>query len=360
MTQPPVRYRPDVEETKEDEQETIQQLNETFDVILERTAEDYGHAVRAVHAKAHGVLQGEFVVRDGLPPELAQGVFATPGTHKAYLRLSTNAGDILPDAISLPRGVAIKVFDVAGERLPGSEGTAQDFIMVNGKVFQAKTADKFLGNLKMLAKTTDRMEGTKKVMSAALRGVNKALVAVGIESPAIASLGGAPNAEPLGETYYSAVPFRYGEYLAKFSLAPVSPEMRALTGQEIDIDGREDAIREEVQREMRSMAAEWEFRVQLCRDLDAQPIEDPTAEWDEEAYPFQTVASIRVPAQDSWDEATRRTIDEETRFSVWTGIVDHQPLGNINRARRDTYRHSADFRARVNGCPYHEPTGADG
>ena len=31
-------------------------------------------------------------------------------------------------------------------------------------------------------------------------------------------------------------------------------------------------------------------------------------------------------------------------------------IGYINRARRDTYRHSADFRARVNGCPYHEPS----
>ncbi len=43
------------------------------------------------------------VVKPGLPPELAQGLFATPGTHKAFMRLSTNAGDILPDAVSLPR-----------------------------------------------------------------------------------------------------------------------------------------------------------------------------------------------------------------------------------------------------------------
>ncbi len=51
-----------------------------------------------------------------------------------------------------------------------------------------------------------------------------------------------------------------------------------------------------------------------------------------------------------------QAVNEEMRFSVWTGIADHQPLGNINRARREPYRHSADFRATFNGCPYHEPS----
>ena len=359
MTEVPVRYRPDVEQAQADEPGTVGQLNSAFDIILERTAEDYGHAVRSVHAKSHGVLDGELTIDAGLPPELAQGLFATPGTHKVLIRLSTNAGDILPDAISLPRGLAMKVLDVPGERLPGSEGTAQDFIMINGKVFTAPTAEKFLGNLKMLAKTTDRLQGTKKVVSTALRGVRHAFEAVGAEAPAaVEALGGAPNAEPLGETYYSVTPFRYGDHIAKFSLKPAAPAMTALTGQTVRIEGREDAIREEVQKEMRGIDAEWEFRVQLCRDLAKQPVEDPTVEWDEAEAPFLKVGTVRATAQDSWDPARVQRIDERTRFSIWTGIAAHQPLGNVNRARRDTYRHSADFRARVNGCPYHEPASA--
>jgi len=356
MSDTPVLYRPDVEQVQDDEQETVQQLNSTFDVILERTAEDYGHAVRSVHAKSHGILEGDLTVNGGLPPELAQGLFATPGTHKVLLRLSTNAGDILPDVISLPRGLAMKVFDVPGERLPGSEGTAQDFIMINGKTFLAPTAKKFLGNLKILAKTTDRLEGTKKAVSAALRGVRSAFEAVGAEAPAaINALGGAPNVEPLGETYFSATAFRFGDYIAKFSLRPIAQGMTALTGKTIDIGGRENAIREEIQKEMRGTDAEWEFRVQLCRNLEKQPVEDPTLEWDENEARFFTVGTVRAAAQDSWDATRVQLVNEETRFSVWTGIAAHRPLGNINRARKETYRHSADFRARVNGCPYHEP-----
>ncbi len=147
----PVRFTDSVETRQDDEQATIQELNETFDKILDTTSKDYGHAVRSVHAKAHAILQGTLTVASGLPPELAQGMFATPGEHAVFMRLSTNAGDILPDTISLPRGLALKVLDVEGERLPGAEGRTQNFVMVNGPVFQAKTADKFLGSLKKLA-----------------------------------------------------------------------------------------------------------------------------------------------------------------------------------------------------------------
>jgi hypothetical protein len=353
--QAPVRYTPDVEQVKPDEGETIEQLNRTFDKILHKVAEDSGHAVRSVHAKSHGILEGVLTVDANLPPELAQGLFARAGEHPVYMRLSTNAGDILPDAVSLPRGLALKVLDVEGERLPGAEGTTQNFIMVNGTVFQAPSADKFLGSLKLLAGTTDRAEGLKVAASTVLRGVNKALQAVGVESTTIASLGGAPNVDPLGETYYSVTPFRYGDYIAKFSVAPVAPGLTALTGTEIDASGRPDAIRETVRAEMRGIEGVWEFRVQLCRDLERQPVEDPTVEWTEDEAPFQRVGLITIRPQDSWDAARVQAVDEEMRFSVWTGLAAHQPLGNINRARNIPYRHSAEFRQRFNGCPIHEP-----
>ncbi|TCR00559.1 catalase family protein [Neorhizobium sp. JUb45] len=351
----PIRYTPEIETFHSDEKETQAGLNEAFDTILERTAEDYGHAVRSVHAKAHGIIKGVMRVHEGLAAELAQGLFESAGEHPVYMRISTNAGDILPDAVSLPRGLAMKVVDVFGDRLPGAEGTTQDFVMVNGPVFQAKTAAQFLKSLKMLAKTTDRMEGTKVVMSSVLQTVNTALESVGVASPAVQSLGGAPNVDPLGETYFSVTPFRYGDYIAKFRLKPVSPDLTALTGKIIDTSVREDAIRETVQAEMLTTRAVWEFQVQLCCDTEKQPIEDPTVEWSEDDAPFVTVATVTAEPQDSWNDDKVRTVDEEMRFSVWTGLAAHQPLGNINRARRSAYQHSADFRQAFNRCPMHEP-----
>ena len=124
-----VRYDTSLERPIDGEEEVHRGLMDTMKGIEETTSRDYGHAVRAVHAKAHAILEGTMTIEPGLPPELAQGMFAAPGEHRILMRLSTNAGDILPDAISLPRGLALKVLDVEGERLPGAEGTTQDFIM---------------------------------------------------------------------------------------------------------------------------------------------------------------------------------------------------------------------------------------
>jgi catalase len=356
---PPIPFTDSLETRQKNEEDTIQELNETFDKILDTTAKDYGHAVRSVHAKAHGILQGTLTVASDLSPELAQGMFAGPGKHIVFMRLSTNAGDILPDTISLPRGLALKVLNVDGERLPGAEGRTQNFVMINGPVFQAKTADKFLGSLKKLAGTTDRMEGVKAAMSTVMQGVSSALETVGIESPTIQSMGGAPNVDPLGETYYSVTPFRYGDYVAKFAVVPVSENLKSLTKKEIDATDRPNAIRQNVEGEMLVTDGVWELRVQLCRDLEKQPIEDSTVEWKEEDSPFQTVATIHAGRQDSWDAAKLQKVDEEMRFSPWIGLVAHRPLGNINRARKEPYEHSAEYRARFNRCPIHEPSGAE-
>lgn len=353
--QPPIPYTPDVEHIPDDEADTIAGLNAVLKDILDTTSADYGHAVRAVHAKSHGLMEAELEVLPGLPPELAQGLFATPGVHPAVLRISTNPGDILSDSVSVPRGVALKIMDVDGERLEGAEGRTQDFIMVNGPVFSAPDAAAFLKSLKLLAKTTDRAEWAKKAMSAILRGTERVLEAVGGESATLKTMGGAPNVHPLGETYYTQTAFRFGDHVAKLSLVPVSDALTRHTDQIIDTKGRPDALRETVAADAAAGPCEWDLRVQLCRDLETMPVEDPTVLWDEEAAPFRSVARLRASPQPGWSEARSAIVDETLRFSVWTGLEAHRPLGSVNRVRRATYEMSSNFRARTNGCPIHEP-----
>lgn len=349
------RYTTDVETVRDGEAETVDGLKKQFGHILDTTLADYGRGVRSVHAKAHGIARGKLTVMADLPAELAQGLFAKPGTYDAVIRISTNPGDILDDSISVPRGLALKVLGVEGERLPGSEGdTTQDFVMANAPVFAAKDAEKFLGNLKMLARTTDKAEGAKRVFSAALRGIEAGLEAVGLESATIKTMGGAPQVHPLGATYFGQTPYRFGEHVAKFQLRPVSPDLLALADATIDVGGRENAIREDVDAALAAHGGRWELRFQLRTDADAMPVEDATVEWDEDASPYRTVAILDVPPQHGWS-AEHEGLDEALSFSPWHGLAAHRPLGNINRARRETYRYSADRRREANGCPLHEP-----
>jgi catalase len=355
MLKPPIRYSAALEQPQPDEGETVAQMEESFDTILETTSKDYGKAVRAVHAKSHGILKGELSIRDDLPPELAQGLFAAPGTYPVVMRFSTNPGDVIDDAIGLPRGLAWKVMEVDGDRLPGAEGRTQDFVMVNAPVFAAATPEKFASNLKLLAKTTDKAEWAKKALSYVLRGAEAALEAVGTESTLLKTMGGSKNVHPLGETYFSATPFRHGSFVAKYQVVPVSPDLTALTDTVIDTSGRPNAIREDMQQSAAKVRGEWEVRVQLLRDTEAQPIEDAATPWPEDVSPYITVATIRTEPQDSWSADKVAEVDDNLRFSVWTGLAAHQPLGGVNRVRKPVYDHSVEYRRRFNGCPLHEP-----
>ncbi len=354
----PLRFSPAMEKPEENEAETNDALIEQMTKISQTTFEHSGHAIRSVHAKSHGVLRGELTVLDGLPPELAQGLFGTPASYAAVLRFSTLPGDILDDSVSTPRGLAVKVIGVEGARLPGSEGdVTQDFVMVNGPAFSAPTPAKFLGNLKMLAATTDKAEGVKKVVSAVARGTESVIEAFGGKSPTITTMGGQAETHILGETFYSQVPILYGDYVAKFSVAPIF-ELSTLTDAPLDANGNPNALRDAVAEHFASKGGEWEFRVQLCTDLEAMPIEDASVVWPEDASPYIVVARLMVKPQPSWDPAAVAAIDDGLAFSPWHGLAAHRPLGGVMRARNTTYTSSATFRGRHNGCPMHEPRAA--
>ncbi|MBV9842126.1 MAG: catalase family protein [Sphingomonadaceae bacterium] len=345
----PVPYSPGVETIEPDEAETQEGINAVLRAILDVTSKDYGHAVRSVHAKGHGIAEGVLEIVDGLSPELAQGLFARGGRYDAILRISTNPGDILDDSISVPRGAALKVIGV------DSGSGSQDFVLVDEPAFFAPNPKMFLQNLKLLARTTDKAEGFKRGLSAVLRAAEGALELVGLQSSALQSLGGAANSHPLGRTYFSQTAFRYGDHIAKFQLAPVSPNLVELAGATVHTHDRPDALREDVREVLAEQETVWELRVQLCTDLEAMPIEDASVAWDEKQSPFRTVARLIVEPQAAWEPGISEKREDELAFTPWHCLEAHRPLGGVNRARKPAYEMSSGFRGRFNGCPVHEP-----
>ncbi len=345
-----------MERVAPDENETEAALIKTLTKISETTLAHSHHATRGVHAKSHGVLYGELQVLEHLPEVLAQGMFGSLGRYPVMLRFSTIPGDILADKVSTPRGLAIKVVGVEGTRLPGGEAdVTQDFVLVNGPAFGAPTAKKFLGSLKAVAATTDIAPSLKSVFSTLARGTEAALEAFGTKSPTVLSLGGHPETNILGETFYSQAPILYGPYIAKVAVAPVSPGLTALTNAPLDMHDKPNALREAVVAHFAAHGGEWELRVQLCTDLETMPIEDASVVWPESQSPYIAVARIVVSPQDAWSPLAVAEIDEGLAFSPWHGLAAHRPLGSVMRARKATYESSANFRATRNHCPIHEP-----
>lgn len=351
----PLPYSPAFEIPEPDEVETARRIVRTMRGIAETVAGDAHRAFRPVHAKSHGFVFGELKVLEGLAPPYAQGLFARSGNWPVVMRLSTTPGDLLPDRVSTPRGIALKIIGVDGERVSGSEGDiTQDFVMVNGRVFPAPGAKGFANKLQLLAATTNRAPRLKTLLSAALRGVESLLARTGHESSALKVLGGHPATNILGETFFSQVPLLYGRYMAKVSLAPASESLKALTGAPIDLH-HDDAIREAVSAHFANQGGEWDLRVQLCTSLERMPIEDASVEWPESESPFVPVARIRANPQTTWSPRLAAMVDEGMSFTPWHAIAAHRPLGSVMRVRKFVYDAAAKFRAERNVVPISEP-----
>ncbi|MEO6117769.1 MAG: catalase family protein [Methylotenera sp.] len=356
----PLFYDAKYEVSEESEAETSAELVETLHSISETTFKDSGHTTRSVHAKSHGLLRGELTVLEGLPPVLAQGIFAKVGSWPVVMRFSTVPGDMLDDSVSTPRGLAIKVVGVEGERLQGSESdVTQDFVLVNGPAFLTPGAKKFLSSLKLLATTTDRAPTLKKALSAVLRGTEKIIEAFGGESPTIKAMGGHPETHILGESFFSQVPMLFGPYMAKVSIAPVSAELQALTNAPLNVNGKPNGLRDAVVEFFATNQAEWELRVQLCTDLETMPIEDASVVWSEEQSPYIAVARITATPQVAWSEARSVAVDDGMSFSPWHGVIAHRPIGSIMRIRKVAYEMSARLRNEHNARKIVEPKNLD-
>jgi len=351
-----VRFDSSMEHLDEQEAETAAHLIDTISKIQSKVYEDSGHAHRGVHAKSHGVLVGEFKVHASLPPILAQGLFAKSAVYPVVMRFSTIPGDVLDDNVSVPRAVAIKIIGVPGARVDGSEADCtQDFVLANGLVFPQGHPKAFLNRLKLLAGTTDRAPGLKKVLSTVMRGAERLVEATGAQSPTLMTLGGYPEVNILGEDFYSQAPILYGDCIAKVALKPFSAGLRALRKTPVDLKDKPNGLRDAVVEFFRANGGEWELQVQLCTDIDTMPIEDAAKQWSEDQSPYLSVGRITMPPQNAWSIDRVKMVDDGMAFNPWHALAAHRPLGATMRVRKSVYEAAAQFRASHNHTSIVEP-----
>jgi hypothetical protein len=287
-------------------------------------------ALRDAHAKAHGCVSAHFIVEPELPEILQRGVFATARAYPAWVRFSNGSGARQPDNTPDGRGMAIKLMDVPGEKLLDAERDArtQDFVMINFPVFfVANVADyvSFFANAQAFFASHSREAANFR-----------------------ASAGIIPS--PLETQYFSMTPYMLGDGQAvKFSARPC-------VGQSPDplVMESSDYLQVMLAQHLDHADACFDFLVQMQKDAQAMPIEDPTLEWDQARSPFVKVARLIIPAQ-SFDGPEQMEFCDNLSFTPWHSLPEHRPLGGINRARRTVYQTISQLRHDLNHAPRVEP-----
>jgi len=145
-------YRPEIERPEADEQETIDGIIRGMIQQSETVERREHHVVRASHAKSSALVTGTLEIAADLPQELAQGLFATPGSHPVAVRFTQGPRVTLGSRVSTHRGMAIKVYDVEGEKLPGHDAETQDFVLATSTTFPPGAAAGFLRDSSIIGK----------------------------------------------------------------------------------------------------------------------------------------------------------------------------------------------------------------
>jgi catalase len=304
---------------------------------------DNTRVLRDAHAKSHGCVKAEVRVREDIDPSLRHGVLSEPGKQwNAWMRLSN--GNAYPqfDRIKDARGMAIKLLDVPGAKLTDDPRHAgdQDFVMFNHPVFFVRDVAEYRSNFAAQAQG-------KKILaffpSADPHSWELRHLMIALET-----LAPAPQS-PVATTYSSVAPYKLGPHNIKYRVTPAleqCPDYR-LPEQNRDLP---NFLRNALYQQLSLDRTPACFVLQVQRQNAAHymPIEDTSIEWDEAISPFETVADIRLPAQD-FDSHEQNIDCDNLSFNPWHALPEHRPIGGINRLRKAVYESISSYRLERNG-----------
>lgn len=295
---------------------------------------------RDVHMKMHGAMKAEFTVPETLPLELRVGLFARPGTYKAWVRFSNSARAANPDRKGDIRGMAVKLMGVPGRKVLEAEANAatHDFVLISASRFPSKTADQFD---KLVAAVLGSLLDQGRYFLTHPRALWILLTTM------------VRHANILQVRYFSAVPYAFGNQVVKYVVTPRMAERSSMPSKPSDNFLREVAVAQLADKE-----AVFDFAVQFRRDEASMPLEDPSRMWSLELSPPRNVALLRIQEQ-VFDTDAINAFGENLSFTPWHCLPEHKPLGAINRARKAIYETLSAFRHEANRVSQREPTGWD-
>ncbi|SEB14319.1 catalase family protein [Pedobacter hartonius] len=369
MTHKYIKFDPGIENIPPDFNQKVEKIiAETLETVrLSKQRSGNGYATRDVHVKGYGLLKAELEIRKDLPEEFAQGLYAKAGKYKAVIRFSNASSALTTDAKSAPfMGMAIKIFDVAGETDLDDEAHSGtfDYNLISIPSLFCSSIEHYSYINHLVLKVDEYfakgIPGILKFGYHWLTGMGKFFpTPLTIrELYNFISLSRLKPTNLLLNEYYSVGAVRHGDYIAKIRAKPVTAYADEITRRVLNLKSADQVFRPALAEELKEHNYEFVIQVQLCKDLKRMPVEDLTIKWPEQLSPFVTVANLKIPKQDI-SGGDNLKIMEHLSFSPFRCLEENRPLGNLQLTRKEVYRQSSILRNKLNHVPRKEPSGPE-
>ena len=303
-----------------------------------------GKYERGGNTKTHGLVRATVTIRDDLPAHLRRGIFAEPRSYPAYVRYSGPGPDVPRDIQDVGFGsMAMKIMDVPGPKMMPDEQYTQDMACICTPTF-----------------VTPDTRSNARLQDWSLRDMPLYYFLDPRDSHILdflmQSLWNETQYNPLGQRYFSCVPYLLGEGQAmQYSFAPRTAVDRHIPGIPFG-HVPDNYLRDNMVKTLNVQGVEFDLLIQVQTDSHRMPIENAAVRWPEKLSPFIPAAVIRIPRQ-VFDSPAQFAFTRQLSINPWHCLHEHRPLGNQSRARRRMYLELSRFRQQMNETEHVEPTG---
>lgn len=302
-----------------------------------------GGMERGGNTKTHGIVRGEFIIHDHLPPQFRHGIYAQPQTFPAWVRFSGPGPYVTPDIDDVGfMSISIKLMGVPGAKLMDEEQHTLDMFGVSTPTFvtQDTKANAHLQSWSLKNASIFHFVNFKRphILDLIMQGLFIKTQSSPFEAP-----------------YFSCVPYLLGEGQAmQYSVWPKTTHKTPIPN--LPRRPPDDYLRDAMVAALAKGDVELDIRLQLQTDPFLMPIENNGVLWPEKLSPRVSVATLRL-FQQKFDSPAQMEFAKKLSYNPWHTIAEHRPLGNQSRARQRMYYELSKLRHTLNAVPHYEPTG---
>ena len=324
-----------------DEKEDLDSIIASFTTQM-RLLWKPGGFERGGNTKTQGIVRGEFIIHDNLPPEFRHGIYAKPQTYRCWVRFSGPGPYITPDIDDVGfMSISIKLMGVPGPKLMDDEKFTLDMFGVSTPTFVTQDTKSNAHLQKWSVKNAQIFHFINFRQPHILDMIMQGLWVK-------------TQSSPFEAPYFSCVPYLLGEGQAmQYSVWPKTKKKTPIP--RLPLRPPDDYLRDAMVKALSEGDVELDFRLQLQTDPFLMPIENNAVLWPVRLSPRIPVATLKIPRQ-KFDDAQHLNLPRNLKFNPWHCLPEHRPLGNQSRARKRMYDELAIFRQKMNAEKHIEPT----
>ena len=265
------------------EEEYLSSIIESFTTQM-RGLWKPGGFERGGNTKTQGILRGEFIVHDNLPPQFLHGIYAKPQTFRCWVRFSGPGPYITPDIDDVGfMSISIKLLGVPGPKLMDEEKFTLDMFGVSTPTFVTQDTKSNAHLQKWSVKNAQIFHFVNFQQPHILDMIMQGLWVK-------------TQSSPFEAPYFSCVPYLLGEGQAmQYSVWPKTKKKTPIP--RLPFRPRDDYLRDAMVKALSESDVELDFRLQLQTDPFLMPIENNGVLWPERLSPRVSVATLRLPKQ---------------------------------------------------------------